>query len=280
MRARNRWFGAALPALTLALVLVGAACCGDIPPPYTPPDEATPAPAEAAAAAAPGFHPREVTIGPDALPATFTAPDDGPARPAVILLHQLGSTRAEWETTGIIQRLNARGVVTLALDMRGHGEPPAGGKEQGAFGDADWDKVPHDVADAVAWLADQPVVDSGQVRLIGSSIGANACLLAFHDNTRLNGLVLLSPGLPAYRSLNIEQAMELNLGRPVLIVASVTDSHRAEDARTLAQASPSVQTTIVPGGRHGVSMLDTDALRDAVVDLLAEPPAPNLPTSP
>src|SRR5690606_35607251 len=48
-----------------------------------------------------------------------------PDAPLVILVHQLGGTRAEWAP--LLERLHARAAVaTLAIDLRGHGASTAG----------------------------------------------------------------------------------------------------------------------------------------------------------
>src|SRR5262244_3513137 len=85
---------------------------------------------------------------------SFYAPHDRNA-PALVLVHQLGATHAEWEP--LITALRAdRDYAILAIDLRGHGESTR--TKDGhtldwqKFTEADWHKLPQDVHAAFDWL--------------------------------------------------------------------------------------------------------------------------------
>ncbi len=216
------------------------------------------------------FAERDIAFGADALPATYTAPEGATGLPAVVLLHQLNSTREEWNTHSVVPDLNERRVVTLAVDLRGHGTPVAGGTTWQSFEASDWEKLPSDAADAVAWLRMQPEVNPGKISIVGGSIGSNAALLASAEDPRLNAAVLLSPGLPDYRGLNIEDAVSRSGDRPILVVSSTGDSNRAQDAETLASQGDGAEAVVLEGGAHGARQLgETPQVRARVVELLA-----------
>jgi dienelactone hydrolase len=299
MKPSTRWRALAALALSLTLCACDSASTPAPGPAATnngeaanngeAPDAATPAPDVAAPdvaqedveaapdAAAPNndaplvWREEEITFGADALPGTFSAPEGRTGRPAVLLLHQLNATRAEWSGVEVIADLRAQGAVTLAVDLRGHGAgAPAGGKPWRDFSNADWAKLPQDAADALAWLRARPEVDPAKISIVGGSIGANTALLAFANDPQVYAGAFLSPGLPDYRGINIEGAMARAAGRPALIVGSRGDATRAQDAEQLAAQNDAAEAIVLDGGAHGARQLGQDpAARARVVRLLA-----------
>ena len=73
--------------------------------------------------------------------------DPRPA-PAVVLVHMLGRSQADWEALALA--LQGTGITALAIDLRGHG---ASGGTVGALPD-----MVHDVRGAFQWLAARPGV--------------------------------------------------------------------------------------------------------------------------
>jgi dipeptidyl aminopeptidase/acylaminoacyl peptidase len=81
--------------------------------------------------------------------------------PAVLLLHQLGSSRVSWSP--LIPALLDEGYTVLAVDLRGHGE---------TGGTSDWTAAVSDVETWLDWLRAQPGVRADAVSIIGASIGS------------------------------------------------------------------------------------------------------------
>lgn len=213
----------------------------------------------------------EMTFGADSLPGTFSAPEGALGVPAVLLLHQLNSTREEWTRYLVVEGLESYNVAYLAVDLRGHGASPAGGKSWREFGAADWAKLPGDAADALAWLRERPEVDPDNISIVGGSIGANTALLAFASDARVRSGAFLSPGLPDYRGLDISSALEEGSGeRAAIVVGSRGDSSRAADAEELAGRGPNIEAVVLDGGGHGARQLgESEEVRARVVKLLA-----------
>jgi pimeloyl-ACP methyl ester carboxylesterase len=182
------------------------------------------------------------------------------AAPGVLMLHMYGRTRADWDA--LARRLQALGIASLAIDLRGHGE--TGGVEN-------WLLAPQDVEVALTWLGAKQDVDADRLGVIGASIGANLALLLGSTNPRIDALALLSPGFDYFR-VNIEGAMLLYNPRSALLAASEEDGYSAETVRGLAdQATGPVELLVYNNAGHGNEMLAAEpGLSDAIVDFLVE----------
>ncbi|HEY69590.1 MAG TPA: alpha/beta fold hydrolase [Anaerolineae bacterium] len=182
------------------------------------------------------------------------------AAPGVLMLHMYGRTRADWDA--LARRLQALGIASLAIDLRGHGE--TGGAEN-------WLLAPQDVEAALQWLGAREDVDADRLGAIGASIGANLALFLGSTNPRIDVLALLSPGFDYFR-VNIEGAMLLYNPRPALLAASEEDGYSAETVRGLAdQATGPVELLIYNNAGHGNEMLVAEpGLSDAIIDFLVE----------
>ncbi|MFO0629950.1 MAG: alpha/beta fold hydrolase [Polyangiales bacterium] len=215
--------------------------------------------------------PTAVTLNPTedgwVLAATLT---DGEQRDrAVVLVHQLASDRREWEP--LLHRLRAPpAVTTLAVDLRGHGDSLRGPLGEGVqwtrFGTdpTAWGGVVKDVQAAVAYLAQQGV---SRVVFVGSSLGASACVGATAGAVRVDGLVLLSPGLN-YHGLEVRPSFASFLragggGRRALVLGAAGDPPAAEAVPALAALGPGrVDAELFAGERrHGVSLCNARPAR-------------------
>jgi pimeloyl-ACP methyl ester carboxylesterase len=181
---------------------------------------------------------------------TLTGLFEGERRAAVLLLHQLGSDRRAWE--GFAQRLAEEGFVSLAIDLRGHGE--TGGAQ-------DWELASEDVTTAWEFMIGLRGVDSERMAVVGASIGGNLALRVAAERFDVRAVAALSPGLE-YQGVTAEDAVASGLDRrPVFLVAQEGDTYSAETVRTLAEGRPWVQTLIGAGSAHGTAMLDGELER-------------------
>lgn len=179
-------------------------------------------------------------------------------RPAVLLLHMLGSNRTVWEQTGLPAILVSNGYNVLALDMRGHGD--TGGQQ-------DWEKSPDDIQRAWEFLRQQPGVDRERTAFIGASIGANEALIAAANEPDIRTVILLSPGLE-YRGVATEPVMPTYGDRPILFVASEDDSYSADSIRQLAKlATGTAVLQLYENAGHGTAMF---AAAPDLPDLITE----------
>ncbi len=228
-------------AVAVVVALVGAACAGS----------STPAPTAAASSTPSG--PSDVGIVRIAGAGGLTVVGNldgvvpGDPRPGVLLLHMLGSNRFSWEP--LIDTLVARGYVTLAIDLRGHGD---------TGGDADWELARADVAAALDYLKSHDGVDATRLAVVGASIGANLALVLAAERPDVGAVVALSPGLD-YRGVKTEPAAEGLSGRAVWLVASTGDGYAADSVATLGGEIADAVVTVMPGKAHGTAMLAADA---------------------
>ncbi|HCZ33088.1 MAG TPA: hypothetical protein DHV93_06300 [Holophagaceae bacterium] len=193
-----------------------------------------------------------------ALKGTLTLPPAKGKVPVVILAHQFGSDRTGWAP--LAERLAARGIGTLALDLRGHGaSTQKDGAETRITGDfmasakaVGFDKIPADLAQAAAWLRKQPGVDGRRIGLAGSSVGAFSVLLAAPEVKPIAILSLSPAGTVAFGADARERLKGALLrGRTsALVLASEGDKDAAENAQAVKDL-PGVAVTVKEGSEHG-----------------------------
>jgi len=219
--------------------------------PLIPTLAAAPAATEMALTSADGF----------ALKGTLTLPATAKPRaksPVVILAHQFGSTRAGWAP--LTEKLLARGIGVLALDLRGHGDSVLkDGVETRITADfmasakaVGFDKIPADLAQAATWLRKQPGVDGRRIGLAGSSVGAFSVLLAAPEVKPVAVLSLSPAGTAAFGDSARDRLKGALLrSRPsVLVLASQDDKDVAENAQALKDL-PGVDVDLKEGNDHG-----------------------------
>ena len=100
--------------------------------------------------------------------------------PGVVMCHGMASDYRSMRPCA--QQMARKGIVTLALDLRGHGK--SSGTLDGGIG--------QDVAAAYAVLKNHPRVDAEHIGLVGHSLGALACLYAATAINGVRAMVLLS----------------------------------------------------------------------------------------
>ena len=215
------------------------------------------APASRAAAAAVSFQtPDGWTIA-----ARYRAPRSG--RPVVIMVHGVAAGKDEWDP--LAARLQARGIGSLALDLRGHGESAAGPGGRSGFADFDasgeWPKAAADIAAASEFLKRQGIAPR-RVAYAGASIGANLAALA---RPRPRFLVLLSPGAD-YRGVVLTQPPP---GLSVLVAAAPPDGYAFQTASAYTEAFPAARFLRAKAG-HGAQMFADPAFLDALTDWIAK----------
>ncbi|HEY3401111.1 MAG TPA: CocE/NonD family hydrolase [Geothrix sp.] len=195
-----------------------------------------------------------------ALKGTLTLPA-APAKakvPVVILAHQFRSDRTGWAP--LTEKLLARGIGVLALDLRGHGaSTQKGGAEVAVSADfptsataVGFDKIPADLAQAAVWLRKQPGVDGRRIGMAGSSVGAFSVLLATPEVKPVAVLSLSPAGTGAFGDSARERLKGALLrGRAsVLVLASSGDKDAAENAQTVKDL-PGVAVDLKEGEAHG-----------------------------
>jgi alpha-beta hydrolase superfamily lysophospholipase len=191
------------------------------------------------------------------LAADWRAPKKGGV--VVILAHGVASSKGEWPK--LSEKLQAAGVGTLALDLRGHHDSLKGPKGAGDWKTFDargeWPKAVEDLFAAARWLKDRGV-PTKRIAFGGASIGANLASQAAARTNDAPFVVLLSPG-PDYRGV----PLTVRPGLKMFAAASAGDGFAFQ---TLAPLKANGATTLEAPSGHGTQMFEDATTLNAVTD--------------
>jgi len=202
-----------------------------------------------------------------------------------LLLHMMPATKESYGK--LAEELQRRGIASLAIDFRGHGESQGGQAGYVRFTDTEHQAKINDVRAAMLWIEDNaeksaklpkeygkaPPANYILPRLVvvGASIGANLALQLLEEEAGLAGVVLLSPGLD-YRGVKtdaIARAIRDHESRdreqqgrlsPLLLAAGgADDRYSTETVHALAQILEG-RVTIKSFGNagHGTTMFERE----------------------
>ena len=195
----------------------------------------------------------------------------GSSRPAVVFIHQGGSSKEEWLDTALFGDVVREGWVALAYDIRGHGE--SGGEvDFDTFFD-DPDEAPRDLRAVLDHLLTLEQVDAERIAVVGASIGSNlACVAAGSAGFPVKTAVAISGKTSAVFNLagGRDRLTEL---RSVFHIASELEQsgRRAEWATELYSltAVPRRLEIVGDASSHGVSIFaDDPALQSRILSWL------------
>jgi alpha-beta hydrolase superfamily lysophospholipase len=178
------------------------------------------------------------------------------ATAAALLLHMMPADRSSWRRFAEV--LANRGISSLAIDLRGHGESTRGKGmilDYASFSDEDHQRSSLDVDGAMRWLGARSGLPQGDIAVVGASIGSNLAIAfgaAHHD---VPAVVALSPGLD-YRGVTTEDKMPAFGRRPLLLVASDDDVYSSMTVEQLAALQPSAETRVLHDAGHGTAMFE------------------------
>ena len=184
-----------------------------------------------------------------------------PARsaPAVLLVHMLTRTHAEWDLTA--EALNVSGFGVLAIDLRGHGASEGSSDALAA--------MQQDVQAGLDWLKARPDVVSGRLGIAGASLGTTLTVLVAAADSTVRSIALLSPAAE-YRGLRCEPAMRryAERGGAMMLVASTGDPYALRTAHHFESMGTGPRDLRVVDGinAHGTTLLN--ARPDLVASLV------------
>jgi pimeloyl-ACP methyl ester carboxylesterase len=212
------------------------------------------------------------------LTANYDAPKK--AKAAVVLLHGLDSSKEEWGP--LVEALDARGIASLAIDLRGHGKslgPHDGQTTWHTFlpgPEGDWAMLWHDAEAGAKYLQKKGF---GTLGLVGASLGAEAALRAGVQLPDVKFAALLSPvldpGKPESRSL-----VQGFGPRAMLFAASPPDSRAHASATGLVRVRSDAALPVdwIEGvSGHGAQMLADPGTLARIADWIAARAAPPAP---
>lgn len=185
-------------------------------------------------------------VGDLALPAS-----EAPA-PAVLLLNKANGDRTVYEA--LARHLAARGLASLRLDLRGHGESTNLGRfipGERPRSPLIWD-AEVDVVAAHHYLASQARLDGDRIGIVGGSYSGEEMAEAGRLRGYAQAYVALSPGSFTEESI----AAIDSSGVPWLFVTSKNERYLREITAAVQAQSQTVELLIVPGTRHATELLD------------------------
>ena len=183
---------------------------------------------------------------------------------AVAYFHIMPATKESWRD--LAEYLAGRGIVGLAVDLRGHGDSSGGPLGYKSFSSGEHQAGVLDIDAAVHFLHGQALgITPEKITLMGASIGANLTLkfLAAHDEYRK--AVLFSPGLN-YHGIETEPLVKsFTNGRKIFFIASHGDlaggSDNGDKNLALVAAVPEDADKLIKiysGAGHGTDILSAD----------------------
>jgi pimeloyl-ACP methyl ester carboxylesterase len=194
---------------------------------------------------------------------------------AVILLHAFPLARQSW--AAFQRALALRGLASLAIDLRGHGEsvrgPDGRTLDYKKFTDGEHLSSIEDVRGAFAWLRARGI-EPERIAVVGASIGANLALRFLAEEPMVPAAALLSPGENYHGVTTLDIAEEVLPHQSVWMAASSVDDE--ESVRAMAALTPlftldRLAVEKLEGAGHGTKMLESKpALMDSLADWLRE----------
>lgn len=172
--------------------------------------------------------------------------------PAVLLLNQAAGDRRVYAK--LAQLLADRGMASLGLDLRGHGEST----NLGRFIPGDslttsyiW-AAEADVVAAREYLAALEAIDEDRIAIVGASYSGEEMAEAGRLTTFARAYAALSPGSFSQASIaGIDES-----GVPWLFVASREDRFLQEITAAVLAGTRSAEIVLVPGDAHASDLLE------------------------
>lgn len=180
---------------------------------------------------------------------------------AVVLLHMMPATKESWDA--FASALEEKGIATLAIDERGHGESNRKDGQQidyREFTEEEQQAKRFDVEASVDWLMNTLNLNRSRIAVVGASIGANLALRYALEHSDCPASVALSPGID-YHGVLTEDAIEgLAEEQPVFIAVSDEDTTSALSVKKLEVLPTIGDRTVIhlQDKGHGTTMFEKD----------------------
>ncbi len=188
--------------------------------------------------------------------------------PVIILIHQGGSSRAEWLELSLWNKLLDKGYALLAYDIRQHGKSS---KDNGDIMDLfnNPERAPLDLLAVIHFLERDKQIDSKRIGIIGASIGANlACVAASMDKYHIKSAVSLSAKISAAQ--NLSGLQEPIIPNNVFYIASKKEQNglRKEWAYELYERTTGTKKIeIAKGDMHGsLILIEFNHLENSIIE--------------
>ena len=180
---------------------------------------------------------------------------------AVLLIHGRDKSGVVWKL--FAEKLVAKGMRVLTIDLRGHG----GSGKAPQSGDAAYPMMIEDVRSGLKTLQRYELKS---LSIVGADVGANLALQAAAENDSVSNLVLLSPGFNI-KGIKATQYLEGYGERPLFLAAGTNDDYSAKTVKYMrTKAKGQSKLTVPNGGETGAQLLEEHPdLEDSVLQWLS-----------
>lgn len=194
---------------------------------------------------------------------------------AVILLHMMPMNRGSWSVfQGVLAK---RGLASLAIDLRGHGESTVGPEgtsiDYKSFTDEEHQSSLYDVMGGFEWILRRGF-ERPRVAVVGASIGANLALEFLAEEPLLAGAALFSPGRDVRGMLALSDVGAVLPDQALWVAASEGDDQDSFEcaSQVFAEASSTRKAWLpLKNAGHGTAILSSQPLLgDQLADWLKE----------
>jgi dienelactone hydrolase len=169
--------------------------------------------------------------------------------PAVLMLNKANGDRRVYAR--LAGELARRGIGSLRIDLRGHGESTNLATFVPGLDNAAAGGEPRDVAAALRWLRAREFVDSTRIAVIGASYSGEAMAEVARGGHPARAYVALSPGSLSERTIDdIDGA-----GVPWSIIVSRNERFLRGVVATVRERSRTAVVTEVDGNAHATDIL-------------------------
>lgn len=177
--------------------------------------------------------------------------------PAVILLNKANGNRKVYER--LAEQLEQKGIASLRLDLRGHGEsinkgkfgPPFDEKMQSLIAGSD-----SDISAAFNYMKTKRDIDPNRIGLVGASYTGEEMAISARKTGYGKAYVALSPGSFSEESID---AVDLSNSAWFFIKAAEERAVTLKEFfAVLRQRSRTATTMEVAGNKHATDLLDSN----------------------
>ena len=190
--------------------------------------------------------------------ATLTMPKQKPAVDSgVVLIHMYRNTKESWKP--LQDELVSRGITTLAIDLRGHGQSklsPNGADDSIRVINREpqfFNTMYLDAEAALNYLVEKLGIKPARTALVGASVGCSIAIRTALDNT-VAAVVVMTPGRN-YLGIPTMEHIKKWPGIPLLILTSEEEVDRgANDIYAALQDRGAELMVFQEEGIHGTNM--------------------------
>jgi dienelactone hydrolase len=196
---------------------------------------------------------------------TLQIPESDKPVPVVLLLHMKPTDRTSFNR--LADLLAERGIASLRIDMRGHGESTNLGGPSAKNDEEAW----KDAVEAVTYLQGEPGINPGRIGVLGASYGGEHAAHVARVNSGVKAVVVLSSG-----SFSRESIQFLGESEAKWWFIAAKDDDDPEVVKLMGRAADAggdekAERLIYDTGGHGTFLFDThDDLEGKIADWFAK----------